>query len=212
MREFCAENLTGVREAIAAGAQRIELCDDLAVGGVSPTDEVIAEASATIHELGARVMVMARPRGGDFAYDEGELCAMERVIAVARAAGAEGVVFGCARDGHLDEGATERLAHAAEGLDLTFHMAFDEIMPEEQPAALHALADLGFSRVLTHGGPLTKPIASCLPHLRELIAAAEGRIVVMPGGGVTWENADEICELLGVSEVHGTRIVNFARA
>ena len=207
LREFCAENLTNVNEALAAGAERIELCDDLSMGGVTPSDEVIARAVALAHAYGARVMVMVRPRGGDFAYSGRELGVMAETIGRARALGADGVVFGCAREGALDEAATRQLAREAQGLDLTFHMAFDEIDPTRQEEALGTLANLGFSRVLTHGGPLARPIDACLPHLRELVVAAGGRIAIMAGGGVTWENAERIAAELGICEVHGTRIV-----
>ena len=209
LREFCSENTTNVREAIHAGARRVELCDKLAVGGVTPSDEVIARATALVHGLGASVMVMVRPRGGDFAYCDDELIVMENTIRTARELGADGVVFGCARGGALDVDATHRLAVAAAGLDLTFHMAFDEIRPSLQLEALATLANMGFSRVLTHGGLLSEPIARCLPRLRELVAGANGRIVIMPGGGVTWQNAESICAELIVQEVHGTRIVRW---
>ncbi|WP_248922927.1 copper homeostasis protein CutC [Olsenella intestinalis] len=208
--EFCAENLVGVEDAIRAGASRVELCDDLSVGGVTPARDVIARAVSLAHGLGATAMVMVRPRGGDFAYDEGELARMERTIALAGEIGADGVVFGCVRDRSLDEEATARLAHAAAGLDMTFHMAFDEISPDRQAAALAWLADAGFSRVLAHGGDLARLIESCLPHLEGLTRAAAGRISVMPGGGVTWENVERVCEAVGASEAHGTRIVRIA--
>ena len=209
LREFCSQNTTNIRVAIGAGARRIELCDNLAVGGVTPSDEVIARAVALAHGLGASVMVMVRPRGGDFAYTKDELVAMENIICTARELGADGVVLGCVHKGVLNTDATRRLAFAAAGLDLTFHMAFDEIMPSAQFEALDALVSMGFSRVLTHGGPLDEPIERCLPRLRELVAKAGNRIAIMPGGGVTWQNAESICAELGVREVHGTRIVKW---
>lgn len=207
LREYCAENLKGVPEALAAGAQRIELCDDLSVGGITPCDEVIARAVQVVHAAGCAVMVMVRPRGGDFAYNEAELAQMERAIGVARAAGADGVVFGCVRNGMFDRPATARLATAAQGMDMTFHMAFDQVDRASQPAVLGELAELGFSRVLTHGGTLTEPVERCLPWLHELVRAADGRIAIMPGGGITWHNAEQICTELGVTQVHGTKIV-----
>ena len=207
LREFCAENLVNVREAIGAGAQRVELCGDLSVGGITPSDEVIEQAVNLVHGLGATVMVMVRPRGGDFAYSEPEVVRMENTIRRARDLGADGVVFGCVRDGRLDEGATCRLVQTAKELDRTFHMAFDQIRPELQATALEKLARIGFSRVLTHGGRLELPIETCMPHLHELVdVAARYNIAIMPGGGVTWQNAHEVCTELGVSEVHGTRI------
>lgn len=207
LKEFCAENLVNVRKAIAAGAQRVELCDNLSVGGVTPRDSVIEQAVELAHALGASVTVMVRPRGGDFAYDESELLAMERTIRHARAYGADGVVFGCVRDGVLDVKATSRLISVARGLDITFHMAFDEIRRETQPEALGVIADLGIARVLTHGGPLSQSIELCVPHLHELIDAAAGRVQIMPGGGVTWHNVEWLCNELAVQEAHGTRIV-----
>ncbi len=207
LREFCAENLAGVREAIEAGAQRVELCDDLSAGGITPSDAVIKDAVKAIHALGAAVMVMVRPRGGGFAYGEEELACMVRTIVLARTLGADGVVFGCVRDGKLDLPSTRRLVDAANGLDMTFHMAFDEIDPRLQLESLGLLVDLGFSRVLTHGGSLSLPIEECLPRLRTFVDAARGRISIMPGGGVTWENAESVALALGVHEVHGTRIV-----
>jgi len=207
LREFCAENLRGIPEAIEAGAGRIELCDDLSVGGVTPSTQVLRDAVTMAHERGAKVMVMVRPRGGDFLYGEDELRLMESAIDAARGRGADGVVFGCIKEGRLDLEATKRLACASQGLDMTFHMAFDEVDEALQPKALRQLGEMGFSRVLTHGGPLSKPIDACLPHLEELAAAAREHIAIMPGGGVTWQNCARICERLGVEEVHGTRIV-----
>ena len=93
LREYCAENLRGVPEVLAAGAQRIELCDDLSVGGITPSDEVICRAAQVVHAAGGTVMVMVRPRGGDFTYSQAELGTMEQTIGVARAADADGVVF-----------------------------------------------------------------------------------------------------------------------
>lgn len=207
LKEFCAENLVNVRRAIVAGAQRVELCDDLSEGGVTPRDSIIGQAVELVHGLGASVMVMVRPRGGDFAYSESELVAMERTIRRAYAHGADGVVFGCVRDGVLDVRATTRLVRMAQGLDCTFHMAFDEIRREAQPEALDVIADLGIARVLTHGGPLSLSIEQCAPHLHELIDAAAGRVRIMPGGGVTWHNVEWLCHELAVQEAHGTRIV-----
>lgn len=207
LREFCAENLVNVEEALDAGARRIELCDDLSVGGITPTEDVMRQAVELAHAYEAPVMVMVRPRGGDFAYSEDELKQMERAIRMARVLGADGVVFGCVSDGELDEDALNMLVRAATGLDMTFHMAFDEISPSCQAAALDTLATMGFSRVLTHGGSLSLPLDDCMAHLQELVEAAGTAIAIMPGGGVTWENAEHVCNELGVREVHGTRIV-----
>lgn len=123
--------------------------------------------------------------------------------------GADGVVFGCLRGGGVDRELTGRLAGLAKeaGLMVTFHMAFDELVADAQPAVLDLLARLGVDRVLTHGGAAGTPIAGNLERLRWLADHVAGRLGILPGGGVTWENAEEVANAVGVREVHGTRIV-----
>lgn len=228
LREFCAENMERVPAAIAAGAGRIELCDNLAVGGTSPSYGVIRAAVANAAATGTAVMAMARPRGGDFVYTPAEEQMMLDDVAMARSLGVTGVVFGClAADpatGELvvDRAMTERLVTAAHGaladeagepiapVAVTFHMAFDELAEKNQLAAIDFLAGLGVERILTHGGPAGTPIADNLDHLRRLIDHAAGRITILPGGGITYENAEAVAGALGVHEVHGTKIVKLA--
>ncbi len=214
LREFCAENVEHVPAAIAAGAGRIELCDNLAVGGTTPSHGVIRAAVGTCRPAGVAVMCMVRPRGGDFVYTEAEAGIMADDLRHAAELGVDGVVFGCLCDGEVDLGLTERLVRLAkqESLSVTFHMAFDELPPAAQPAALDALAELGVDRVLTHGGAAGTPMADNTARLRELADYAAGRITVLLGGGVTWENAAEVAGAVGVSEVHGTRIVRLTTA
>ena len=223
LKEFCAENTTLVPDAIAAGAARIELCDNLAVGGTSPSIGVIRSAVAYAKERDVAIMAMARPRGGDFAYSEAELAIMLDDIAWARSSGVTGVVFGCTRAAGpeknvLDEEFTKQLVEAAKGagsgpardmaaVQVTFHMAFDVLDADEQLKAIDTLASLGVERILTHGGPAQLPIEDNLEHLRELIAYANGRLTILPGGGINWKNAESVAASLGVSEVHGTKIV-----
>lgn len=221
LREFCAENATDLAAAIAAGARRIELCDNLAVGGTTPSFGVIDAAVSLAHERGARVMTMIRPRGGGFVYTEAEVAMMEADARIALALGSDGVVLGClapAGDGALalDRAALERVvaiareasAERGEAVDLTFHMAFDALPAERQLEALDELVELGFTRVLTHGGPAGTPIEDNVPRLRELIDHAAGRLIILPGAGITHRNAAQIAEELGVREVHGTKIVD----
>ena len=210
--ELCAEGTALVEVAIRAGASRIELCANLAEGGTTPSADDIASASAIAHSLGATVMVMARPRGGDFAYSEAELAAMEAAVDTARERGADGVVFGCVRDGWLDEPACKRMIARAAGMDTTFHMAFDELpCLSARRAALDWLADRGVGRILTHGGPLETSLSSHYDELRQLITYAGDRIGMMPGGGVTYRNAAEVAAATGADQLHGTRIVPFDR-
>lgn len=228
LREFCAENMERVPAAIAAGAGRIELCDNLAVGGTSPSYGVIRAAVANAAATGTAVMAMARPRGGNFVYAPAEEQMMLDDVAMARSLGVTGVVFGClAADpatGELtiDRAMTERLVTAAHGaladeagepiapVAVTFHMAFDDLAEKNQLAAIDFLAELGVERILTHGGPAGTPIADNLDRLRRLIDHAAGRITILPGGGITHENAEAVAEALGVHEVHGTKIVQLA--
>ena len=95
--EFCAENFERVPAAIDAGAKRIELCDNLAVGGTTPSAGVISATVGYAHEHDARVMCMIRPRGGDFHYNQDELRMMEMDLGLAVSAGADGLVFGCCK-------------------------------------------------------------------------------------------------------------------
>lgn len=230
LREFCAENMERVPAAVAAGAGRVELCDNLAVGGTSPSYGVIRAAVAHAAATGTAVMAMARPRGGDFVYTAEEGQMMLDDVAMARSLGVDGVVFGClAADGAtgelvVDRPLTERLVTAAHGaladaegyeiapVAVTFHMAFDDLSEPRQLEAIDLLAELGVERILTHGGAAGTPIADNYDHLRRLIDYAAGRLVILPGGGITHENAEAVAEALGVHEVHGTRIVPLAPA
>lgn len=209
VKEFCAENVELVPTAIAAGAGRIELCDNLAVGGTTPSHGVIRAAVELTRLAGIPVMCMIRPRGGSFEYSEDEGQIMVDDLRHAVELGVDGVVFGCLRGGEVDRELAGRLAGLAKeaGLMVTFHMAFDDIAADAQPAALDLLAELGVDRVLTHGGAAGTPIAGNLERLRRLADHAAGRVGILPGGGVTWENAEEIADTVGVREVHGTRIV-----
>ncbi len=237
LREFCAENMEHVPAAVAAGAARIELCDNLAVGGTSPSYGVIKAAVAFARDAHVDVMAMARPRGGNFVYSDAERLMMIDDIAMARGLGVTGVVFGCVRpasDGKLaiDRELTAELVRAAkepytdllgagheslaqgrgpasavDPVAVTFHMAFDELSEKRQLEAIDVLAELGVERILTHGGPAGTPIMGNVARLRELVRYADARITILPGGGITYENAEEVAAALGVNEVHGTKIV-----
>lgn len=230
LKEFCAENMEHVPAAIEAGAKRIELCDNLSVGGTSPSAGVIQGAVAYCAPREVAVMAMVRPRGGNFVYADAEKDMMRTDVRVARTLGVTGVVFGCLT-GCNEQGYTLDDAFVAELVALakapiaagdelfrgastapvavTFHMAFDELEGAEQERAIDVLASLGVERILTHGGRAGTPIAANLDRLRELIAYAAGRLTILPGAGITYENVDEIARALGVHECHGTKIVNF---
>ena len=218
--EFCAENFERVPAAIEAGAGRIELCDNLAVGGTTPSAGVISATVSYAHEHDARVMCMIRPRGGDFHYNQDELRMMEMDLGLAVSAGVDGLVFGCckpcASGWALDEltlgalvmatgCATEECKRGA--IDITFHMAFDQLSLEAQLDAIDTLADCGITRILTHGGAAGTSIEDNFDHLARLIEYAGDRLTILPGGGITTANRDAVVAALGVSELHGTKIV-----
>lgn len=217
-REFCAENMELVPAAVAAGAARIELCDNLAVGGTTPSYGVIRAAVAHARTSDTDVMCMIRPRGGSFEYTPAEAAMMRDDLMMAKRLGVTGVVFGCLREGRLDRSLTSelvRLAHedsadAPGRVAVTFHMAFDALAPQDQLPAIDWLAEQGVERILTHGGAAGTPIAENLDRLCAYVERAAGRITILPGGGITWENAEDVARALGVSEVHGTKIVRLA--
>lgn len=208
IKEFCAENFTDIPKAIRNGASRIELCDNLAVGGTTPSTGVIEEVIAYANEKSVPVMTIIRPRGGDFVYNDIELKIMHTDLIEAKKIGTDGVVLGClTKDNWLDEEALELLIETAEGLQITFHMAFDVLAKEQQFKAIDWLVAHDVHRILTHGGPAGTPIENNFEHLKQLIDYAAGRITILPGGGISDQNLDAVVQALGVNEVHGTKIV-----
>ena len=194
--EVCVDDARGLAEAVAGGADRIELCAALSVGGLTPSPGLMVRAA----RCGVPVMAMIRPRTGDFVYDADEVAVMQADIRAARAAGLSGVVLGASvPDGRLDRGVLAALVTVATGLDLTLHRAVD-LCPDVDVAVEMAIA-LGFQRILTSGGALRA--VEGMARLRRMITVAAGRIGIMPGSGVsvaTWA----ILRDLAVSEVHAS--------
>ena len=206
--EFCAENVTLLEKAMQAGARRIELCDNLTVGGTTPSYGVIQAAVEMAKSYDTTVMTMIRPRGGDFVYSDLEVSIMLEDIKKAREAGSQGLVYGLlTKENELDKANLERLLAASQGLEVVFHMAFDAIPKDKQFAALDWLAEHGVKRILTHGGSASETIQEHFGWLKELVDYAGDRIEILPGGGITTENRNEIVEKLGVSQLHGTKVV-----
>ncbi|WMB64133.1 copper homeostasis protein CutC [Lactiplantibacillus pentosus] len=210
LKEVCVENYTNIPAAIAAGANRIELNDNLAVGGTTVSRGVMAEATKYTSEHHVPLVAMIRPRGGNFVYNDTELKIMEADLLQAQSLGVDGVAFGAlTADNQLDVEALELLIGAAGGMSITFHMAFDEIPVAQQAAAIDWLVDHDVDRILTHGGPLTQSIEDCLPQLQVTVTQADGRIQILPGGGITADNVDHITSTLGVNQAHGTKIIKY---
>lgn len=207
-REVCLENYTDLPQAVLQGADRIEICDNLAVGGTTISKGVMGEAIKYTHEKNIPLVILVRARGGNFVYNDIELKIMEADILEAQALGADAVCIGAlTADGQVDYEAMETLIAAAGGMELVFNMAFDELSFDEQKRTLDWAVEQGFSRILTHGGPKDTPIEANLEHLKELIAYANGRITILPGGKITVQNAQAVADALQVTAVHGTKIL-----
>jgi copper homeostasis protein len=197
--EICCENLADAVAAEAARADRLELAQALELGGLTPSPGLALV-------VGARVRVpfvaMVRPRGGDFLYADTELTVMERDAALLLEAGAAAIVFGClTKDRRIDERACERVIAAAEGAETVFHRAFDSL--KDPLGALAILIDLGVTRVLTSGG--AKTALEGAERIRALIERADGRIEILPGGGIREENVEQIVRRTGCTQVHLSR-------
>ena len=208
IKEFCAENMTKLSNLDPKQISRVELCDNLAVGGTTPSYGVIKEAAKYLHEKGISLATMIRPRGGNFVYNDLELKIMEEDILQAVELGSDCLVLGVlTEDNELDIEAIEQLLPATQGLPLVCHMAFDYIPKNKQKEAIDHLIHLGFTRILTHGCPNKNDIFENVSYLKELIAYAGNRIDIMIGGGVRADNLAELVELTGAKNVHGTQIM-----
>jgi copper homeostasis protein len=195
--EICIDSVDGAVAAERAGAHRVELCAALFDGGITPSLGMVRATLAAVSSV--RVHVIIRPRGGDFIFDAHEVAAMEHDVALAREAGAHGVVIGALTPGgEIDRPVTERLLAAAGGLPVTFHRAFD--MTADPFAALETLVELGVDRVLTSGQDVT--VLEGAPLIADLVRRAGDRIVVMPGGGITARNVARVVAATGVEEIH----------
>ncbi|MCQ9215180.1 copper homeostasis protein CutC [Streptococcus gallolyticus] len=206
IKEFCAENTTLLNQ-LDKSVKRVELCDNLAVGGTTPSYGVIKEAARYLHEKDIALATMIRPRGGNFVYNDSELRIMEDDILHAVELESDSLVLGLlTEDNHIDQDGIEQLLPATQGLPLVFHMAFDHIPLEEQKEALDQLVELGFTRILTHGSAQNNDIFENIAHLKDLVDYADGRIEIMIGGGVTADNYQELIEKTGAQAAHGTKI------
>ena len=206
--EIAVTSLGGARTALAEGADRVELCTALEIGGVTPSQGLTEAVVAT----GVPVHALVRARGGDFVYDDADLAVMEREVRTLVAAGVAGVVVGALRaDGSLDVDAVARLVSAARDaastrpaelggprVDVTVHRAVDRAASPVDAVA--ALAALGVDRVLTSGGASRARDGLTSGVLPDMVAAAGG-VEVMAGGGVRLDDVAALVEA-GVAAVH----------
>jgi len=194
--EICLESVESVLAAEKGGADRVEFCSDLFEGGTTPS--LGAFKTARRHSTIA-MMVMIRPRGGDFCYSDLEYETMGEDIRLFKEAGADGVVFGILNpDGTIDTKRTEALIALARPMAVTFHRAFD--MTPNAEEALETLIDLGVDRVLTSGQEAS--VMEGLPLLKKLVDLAGERIIVMPGAGISERNFASVHEQVGAKEYH----------
>ena len=225
--EVCCGNLESVDAAVAGGARRIELCSALEVDGLTPPVEWIREVRKRYPSLIVHVLV--RSRAGDFVYTGEEVETMAAQVEEALEAGADGIVIGClTAGGDVDIPATERLVRTVESYNLaaelmrsdlchaandshffpgpskrvsiTFHRAFD--VCKRPFDTLEQIIALGCDRILTSGQGATVVEGSDM--LRELRKRAAGRIIILPGGGVTPRNAGRILAMTGCTEIHAS--------
>ena len=225
--EVCCGNLDSVDAAVAGGARRIELCADLDLDGLTPPMDWLRTVREQYPDLTVHVLI--RPRDGDFVYSSEEADIMALQIESALQFGADGIVVGCLTpDGDIDlplmeqlvglvesfnlamELGTSDLCHAANDshffpgparrVSITFHRAFDRCRRPFE--ALEQIIALGCDRILTSGQAPT--VEEGAERLRDLQRRALGRIVILPGGGVTPENSSHILSFTGCTEIHAS--------
>ncbi len=194
--EICVDSVDSVLNAQDAGADRIELCSSLALGGITPSWGLIEAARKNFN---SKLFVLIRPRAGDFLYNDSEFDMMRRDIEICGEAGIDGIVTGLLNaDGTIDTERTGLLAEIAHPMELTFHRAFDMCL---NPA--EALADIistGAKRLLTSGQEVSA--IKGIHTIRDLVVRAQGKISIMPGGGLNPDNILEVATFTGAHEFH----------
>lgn len=194
--EICVESVEHAVAAERGGAHRIELCSDLLSGGITPSAGLMQTARRHVR---APIHVLIRPRAGDFCYSDRELEIMIDDIRAAKRCGIDGVVLGILHEnGCVDIERTKALVELAHPLPVTFHRAFDATGDLE--TSLEAVIQTGASRILTSGGELCA--TDGLPILTRLVRAAKDRILIMPCGGINYENLLRIAQVTLAREFH----------
>lgn len=196
--ECCCTDAAEAVEAQKGGARRVELCEDLPCGGVTPSR---ANIEATLRSVKMPVNVLIRVRGEDFVYNEDEVEAMAESVRMCRDLGVNGVVVGALReDGSIDTETVRRLIAEAEGLHVTFHRAFDECADPFK--ALEDIIALGCDRLLTAGH--ASNVNDGGDTLKELNKRAAGRIIILAGSGVRPGNIARLEASTGCKEFHSS--------
>ncbi|GAA2175430.1 copper homeostasis protein CutC [Agrococcus versicolor] len=195
--EVAVSDVEGVRVAKAAGADRVELCVALEVGGLTPSLALVEHAVAAADGMGVHVLLRSRP--GDFVVDADELALALRDAELVLAAGAAGIVVGpLLADGRFDLDAMRRLRELAGERTLVAHRGFD--VRDDVEANVADLVAIGADRILTSGGADSAHEGA--ERIARAVAAADGRITVMAGGGIRPERIGELVAATGIADVH----------
>lgn len=201
IKEACVENFAEAIAAFESGATRIELCENLMVGGTTPSYGTIKLCS---EKLNIPVFPIIRPRGGNFVYSNEEFEIMKADIKVCKELGMPGVVLGILTPANkVDIERTTELIEIAKPMQVTFHKAFDDA--EDTFQALEDIISCGADRILTSGTKDTAEEGKEI--LKSIIEKANGRIKIVVAGKVTSENIQELSQQIPSDEFHGKKIV-----
>lgn len=196
--EACVDSYASCLAAVEGGADRLELCAHLAIGGTTPSHVVFGQVK---RDMNVKINVLIRPRFGDFLYSDIEMEEMCEEIKYFASNGANGVVIGAlTEDGRLDVAKMKKMIDCAGGLDITLHRAFD--MTKDPFDALEKAIELGVKTILTSGQQ--SDVVKGKELLKELYRAADGRIDIMAGCGVKKYNIREIHDYTGITVFHTT--------
>ncbi|WP_248284664.1 copper homeostasis protein CutC [Pedobacter fastidiosus] len=196
--EVCANGYESALAAQEGGAKRVELCDNLAEGGTTPSHAQIALAK---RNLSIQVWPIIRPRGGDFLYSELEFDLIKEDIKICKSLNCDGIVIGLLKaDGSIDKERCAELIELAKPMPVSFHRAFD--MSNNLEKSLEDLIELGIARVLSSGG--SSSAIQGADTLAKLILQAKGRITVMPGSGINENNLQDLIDKTGATEFHAS--------
>lgn len=196
--EIAAFSIEAALNALAAGADRIEFCENPMEGGTTPSYGSLLLLSQLTKQP---VFPIIRPRGGDFLYTDREFQVMQNDLMACKQLGFKGAVIGLLKsDGHIDTKRTAALVEAAGSMEISFHRAFDRC--KDPFVALEQLIDLGCKRILTSGQ--VPNVGNAIPMIQSLIEKANDRIVVLPGSGVRADNIAKIVTATGAKEMHSS--------
>jgi copper homeostasis protein len=201
--EIAVFNIESAISAIAAGADRIEFCENPMEGGTTPS---YGSLKTLIHKTKTPVFPIIRPRGGDFLYSDDEFDSMKSDLLLVKDLGYPGAVIGLLKkDGHIDIDRTAALVSIADNMEITFHRAFDRCI--DPLKGLEDIIQTGCKRILTSGQ--VPHVSNALPLITQLVNNANGRITIMPGSGVRANNIADIISSTGVMEIHSSARKNY---